>query len=186
MPMSSELLFVSSNKHKFTEARQILSKYGIKLKFRRLKLVEIQSESVLKIARHKALAAYQVCRRPVIIEDDALFIDSLSGFPGPYSSYVYDTIGNSGIIRLVGKKRQARFCAVISYCNGGKKTWQFVGIVKGKISKKPRGSGWGYDPIFIPQNSQQTYGMMKQKNMVSHRYAALKKFAAWYTKYYCK
>lgn len=183
--MSSELFFVSSNKHKFMEAKEILSKYGIKLKFRRARLLEIQSDSILQIARHKALLAYQICKKPVIIEDDALLVDSLSGFPGPYSSYVFDTIGNSGIIKLVGKKRQARFCAVISYCDG-RKTWQFVGTVKGKISKKPRGSGWGYDPIFIPGNGSKTYGQIQEKNKISHRYAALKKFAAWYTKYYSK
>mgnify|MGYP003704698255 CR=1 FL=1 len=96
----NDVYFVSSNKHKYVEAKEILSSFGIKLGFFEAKLVEIQSNSLSEIARAKALDAFSKCKKPIIIEDDALVIQSLGGFPGPYSSYVFDTIGNKGVILL--------------------------------------------------------------------------------------
>jgi XTP/dITP diphosphohydrolase len=180
MPPSSDLVFASSNKHKYEEAKKILAPFGIKLKFFKFCAVEIQSDSLLEIARQKALDAYSKCRKPVIIEDDGIFVDSLGGFPGPYSSYVYGTIGNLGVVRLVKKDRKAKFCAIISYCDRSKKPVQFEGVVPGSIPKKPRGKGWGYDPIFVPRGKNQTYGEMSEKNTLSHRARALQKFARWY------
>ncbi|HXG13947.1 MAG TPA: RdgB/HAM1 family non-canonical purine NTP pyrophosphatase [Candidatus Nitrosotenuis sp.] len=180
MPQSSELFFASSNRHKYEEAKEILSYYGIRLKFLKFEAVEIQSDSLFEIARKKALDAYSKCKKPIIIEDDGLFINSLGGFPGPYSSYVFKTIGNSGVIKLVKKDRRAEFCAIISYCDKTKRPTQFQGVTKGTISKKPRGRGWGYDPIFVPRGKTKTYGEMTEKNTISHRYRALKKFATWY------
>lgn len=182
MQQSYDLVFASSNKHKFEEAKEILSSYGIRLKFFKFNAAEIQSDSLFEIARHKALDAYSKCKKPVIIEDDGLFINSLGGFPGPYSSYVFKTIGNSGIIKLIKKDRKARFCAIISYCDMKKRPLQFEGITNGSISAKQRGKGWGYDPIFVPKGKTKTYGEMSEKNTISHRYRALQKFAIWYLK----
>jgi XTP/dITP diphosphohydrolase len=42
------------------------------------------------------------------------------------------------------------------------------------------GLGWGYDPIFIPSKSKETFAQLKNKNKISHRYKALKKFSNWY------
>lgn len=180
MRKSFDLLFASSNIHKYKEVREILGKYGISVGFFKFCATEIQSDSLSKIARKKALDAYQKCKTPVITEDDGIFVKSLNGFPGPYSSYVYDTIGNLGIVNLVKKDRRAEFCAIISYCDGKTKPVQFVGTTKGSIPKKPRGKGWGYDPIFVPRGKTKTYGEMGEKNTISHRYRALEKFATWY------
>ena len=92
MQQSSKLFFVSSNTHKFEEAKRILSKMQVDITLFKTELEEIQSNSLADIAKRKAIDAYTKVQKPVIIEDDGLFIDSLDGFPGPYSSYVYDTI----------------------------------------------------------------------------------------------
>ena len=120
MQQSSELFFVSSNTHKFEEAQRILSNLGLEINLFKTTLEEIQSNSLSEIAKRKALDAFSKVEKPVIIEDDGLFIDSLGGFPGPYSSYAYDTIGNKGIIRLLEniELRNANFTAIIAYCNG--------------------------------------------------------------------
>lgn len=177
-----DLYFASSNKHKYEEAKKILSNFGINLKFFKCTLEEIQSNSIKKIASRKAINAFNQCKKPVIIEDDGIFIKSLDGFPGPYSSYVYDTIGNNGILKLVGTNRQAEFHAVISFCNNKKEPLSFTAIIKGKIPKKQLGKGWGFDPIFIPQGQNKTYGQISNKNELSHRYKALKKFANWFVR----
>jgi XTP/dITP diphosphohydrolase len=180
MPESFDVLFASSNRNKFNEAKKILSQRGIKLGFLKSTLEEIQSDSIEDIAKKKVSEAYNQCKKPVIVEDDGLFIESLNGFPGPYSSFVFKTIGNNGILKLVGKNRTAKFHSTISYCNKKNKVKLFSANVNGKISKKIEGKGWGYDPIFIPSRNKNTYAMIKNKNEISHRYLALRKFSNWF------
>ena len=175
--MSSSLYFASSNQNKFEEARSILSEFGISLKFFKCTLEEIQSDVIEEIAQHKASNAYLLCSKPVLIEDDGLFIKSLKGFPGPYSAFAYDTIGNKGILKLLSKQRDAVFRSVIAYCESKKDVMLFEASVPGKISKKLQGKRWGYDPIFIPEGRTVTYSKLPNKNHLSHRYLGLKKFA---------
>ena len=180
MQQSYDVFFASSNVHKYEEAEKILSEFGIKLDFYQTNLVEIQDDSLSKIALQKALDAYRKCKEPVIVEDDGLFIDSLSGFPGQFSSYVFKTIGNNGILKLVEDNRGAKFRAVIAYCDSNKKPKLFEYSISGKISKNLQGKGWGYDPIFIPEKQNKTYAELAEKNKISHRYESLKKFANWF------
>ena len=174
-----DLYFVSSNKHKYHEAKKILKPYGINLGFYKFELEEIQSDSLKEIASKKAIQAFKKFKKPIIIEDDGLFIDSLFGFPGPYSSYVFKTIGNKGILNLLTKNRKAKFISIISFLDKNNSKL-FMATIDGKISKIQKGKGWGYDPVFIPQNSQKTFAQLKNKNELSHRFKALKKFANWY------
>jgi XTP/dITP diphosphohydrolase len=175
----SDLLFVSSNIHKFKEAKEILDFFGIPIQFFKLNLEEIQSNSIKQIAIKKAQDAFSKCKKPLIIEDDGLHIDSLHGFPGPYSSYVHKTIGNKGVLNLLQKNRTAKFVSTITYCD--KNSFEsFEGKLLGTISKFERGDGWGFDPIFIPKNTNQTFAELSDKNNLSHRYKALKKFSNWY------
>ena len=180
MPESYDILFASSNEHKYEEAKEILVELGIELEFFKTDLVEIQDDSLSKIALQKALNAYEKCKKPVIIEDDGLFIDSLSGFPGPYSSYIFNTIGNNGILKLIGDNRDAQFVAIIAFCDSSNEPVLFESSVAGKISKNIQDGGWGYDPIFIPEKQNKTYAELYDKNKLSHRYEALKKFANWF------
>ncbi len=178
--MSSDVLFASSNKNKFNEAKKILANYGINLSFFKINLKEIQAESIKHIAALKVKDAYRQCQKPVIVEDAGLFIDSLKGFPGPFSSYVLKTIGNSGLLRLVRTNRKAHFQSVIAYCDNKNGVVLFEAKVKGKISKNTLGSGWGFDPIFIPTGETKTFAMISNKNEISHRYKALTKFSKWF------
>ena len=180
--MSYDVLFVSSNKNKFYEAKNILSKSGINLGFFKNSLREIQAESIKEIAALKVDEAYRQCHKPVIVEDAGLFVESLNGFPGPFSSYVFKTIGNSGILRLVKTNRKAKFQSVVAYCDNKYGVVLFDAKVEGKISKNSKGKGWGYDPIFTPNGQNKTYAMLSNKNQISHRYKALKKFSNWFVR----
>ncbi len=183
MQQSSNLFFASSNTHKFDEAKRILLKLGLDLSFFETPLEEIQSNSISKIAEKKAINAYTKIQKPVIIEDDGLFIDSLAGFPGPYSSYAYDTIGNKGIIQLLENNsiRNAKFVAIIAYCDDADHVKLFESSIPGKISTVIEDGGWGYDPIFIPDGESKTYANVFDKDKFSHRADSLKKFANWFT-----
>ena len=152
MQQLSELFFASSNEHKFQEAERILANLGMQINLFKTTLEEIQSNNLNDIAEKKAIYAYDLIQKPVIIEDDGLFINALDGFPGPYSSYVYDTIGNKGIMNLLenSQVRDAKFVSIIAYCDSDCVVKLFESSIPGKISSIIEKGGWGYDPIFIP------------------------------------
>jgi XTP/dITP diphosphohydrolase len=177
--------FVSSNRNKFLEVRSILSSLGIEVDFAQMDLPEIQSDSLEEIAKHKVKSAFATVGRPVIVEDDGLFIESLNGFPGPYASFVFEAIGNEGILKLLAGKddhnRAASFRSAIAFSDGATLSVS-VGAVEGSISLTLTKGGWGYDPIFVPRGSDLTFAQLgAEKDRFSHRRAAFEKFAQWLT-----
>ena len=182
MQQLSELFFASSNEHKFQEAERILANLGMQINLFKTTLEEIQSNNLNDIAEKKAINAYDLIQKPVIIEDDGLFINTLNGFPGPYSSYVYDTIGNKGIMSLLENSeiRDAKFVSIIAYCDNNYDVKLFESSIPGKISSIIEKGGWGYDPIFIPDGESKTYANVSDKDKFSHRSAALTKFSNWF------
>ena len=76
----------------------------------------------------------------------------------------------------------ARYVCAISVARGGKELACFVGTVEGQITLNPRGTGgFGYDPLFIPEGYNCTMAEIsaEEKNSISHRGEALRKFEAW-------
>jgi XTP/dITP diphosphohydrolase len=189
------IFFVSNNIHKYFEIKSILHDRttDLDLHFYKQNIVEIQDEKIEEIAIEKAKSAYNIVKRPIIIEDDGLFINSLNGFPGQYSSYVFKSIGNRGILRLLegSRARSAFFKSIFVYTNGII-TRVFIGQINGKISSTITDGGWGYDPIFIPlkdynddnnNNNNKTFATLSKtnkKNELSHRRIALDKFVKWF------
>jgi XTP/dITP diphosphohydrolase len=178
------IIFVSSNERKFKEVKSLLFGFNTKAQFVKKNLVELQADSIEIIALNKSQYAFLEISKPLIVEDDGLFIDELLGFPGQYSAFVFNTIGNSGIIKLMGNSsyRRACFKSVVAFSDG-KNSATFSGETVGTIARKATKGGWGYDPIFIPENSHMTYGMLEtrgEKGIYSHRATAIRKFAQWF------
>lgn len=176
--------FTSTNQNKFLEVQSILAMYNIPVDFAQISLVEIQSDSLDEIAKEKTKSAFTQVGKPVIVEDDGLFIDSLKGFPGQYSSFVFKTIGNEGILKLLAEStnRTASFRSLIAFYDGNRLSIS-EGRIDGRISEKITEGGWGYDPIFIPAGTDLTFAQLKEnKNKYSHRKKALDNFARWYFK----
>lgn len=179
------MFFVSRNVNKYREIMdliRILNHKELDLQFEQTNLEEIQSDSIEKVAKSKAIQAFNKIHHTSIIEDDGLFIKSLNGFPGIYSSYVYETIGNKGIIKLLleEKNREAKFRSVFAI-HDGYNTEIFTGEIYGTISFRISDKGWGYDPIFIPKGMNDSFGQLGQdlKNSISHRRIALEKLCNW-------
>ena len=114
-----------------------------------------------------------------MVEDSGLFIDKFSDFPGVFSSFIYDSIGLSGILNLLenstNRYAEYRTVTILQWKN---KIWKSSGICKGTISNKELGEGgFGYDPIFIPLGKKNTFGQIKpsQKYKIDHRFKAFKK-----------
>jgi len=148
---------------------------------------EIQSDRLSEIASFSALNAARLRRREVVAEDAGFFVDALRGFPGPYSSYVFRTLGVHGILRLMqkAKQRDASFKAVVAYCHPRGQPICFSGVVRGRVSDRPLGEhGFGFDPIFIPNDGDgRTFAQMRveEKNRFSHRAMAFRRFSKWYS-----
>jgi XTP/dITP diphosphohydrolase len=184
------IFFATNNIHKFNEARSILSAHGVAVGMLRVKALEIQSDSLSEIATASVTDAFRRCHLPVIVEDAGLFIDTLKGFPGPYAAYVYKTVGNRGLLKLMEnvKDRKAKFQSAIAYYNGQSTSVCFEGEATGKIADEERWgndkSGFGFDPVFQPVGSAKVFAEMniEEKNGFSHRAKAFRKFAEWYKK----
>lgn len=184
------VFFITGNIHKFNEVSSLLSNYGIAVGMLKIKGMELQSDDITEIAGASAIEAFKQCHLPLIVEDAGLFIETLKGFPGPYSAYVYKTLGNAGILKLLTnvKNRKAVFKSAIVYCdNVEDKIICFEGQVIGKISngekKQNAKSAFGFDPIFMPQAGNRTFAQMSlsEKNVFSHRAMSVRKFAEWYS-----
>lgn len=168
------IYFVTTNTNKFREAGKIL---GLEIKQYRIDIPEIQSLNVKKVVEDKARKAYEKLRKPVIVEDTALYIKSWNSFPGPLISWVIKTMGINGICEYAGKERSAKAEACVAYYDG-RRMKTFSGTVKGKISRKPRGKKrFDWDRIFIPKGFSKTFSEMKisEKNKISHRMKAFEK-----------
>lgn len=186
-PEGKVVFFATGNFHKFNEALRVFAKFKIATAMIRVEAVEIQDNDIENIAKASAMDALEKTGLPLIVEDAGLFIEALNGFPGPYSSYVYQTLETKGILRLMEKieKRDATFHSVVAFCSPQETLRTFHGEVKGKISIQERGShGFGFDPIFEPSNDDyhKTFAEMsiQEKNKFSHRAKALQEFAKWY------
>jgi XTP/dITP diphosphohydrolase len=186
--------YVTTNPGKVREVRNYLDDGSVsQLDF---DYAEIQAPTLEPIAARGAREAYRHAGGPVLVDDAGLFVDALSGFPGPYTAYVEETLGIervSAIARGAADPARAAFRCVLAYCDGdavdpgtdtvddgGAPVKLFEGVVRGRLVE-PRGEeGFGYDPVF--EHDGTTFAEMPpaEKNAVSHRGRALSQFAEWY------
>ena len=117
-------------------------------------------------------------------DDTGLMVDALDGAPGVYSARYagpdHDSAANMKLLleRMADKdNRNAHFSTVIALVMGGEEHI-FEGRVDGTIAREPSGcGGFGYDPVFVPENSGRTFSEMtaEEKNAISHRGRATRK-----------
>ncbi|AGO61088.1 non-canonical purine NTP pyrophosphatase [Ferroplasma acidiphilum] len=169
--------FVTSNSHKYEEAKALFKSKNIELSWVKMEYEEIQAEDNELICRDSCMKLTEKIDSPFFIDDTGLYIKSLNGFPGPYASYVQSTLGNSRIMEI-GAGSEAHFKTVIGFSMESE-IYTFTGILNGHIAKKESGTNkFGYDPIFIPEGYDKTLAELstEEKNIISHRGRALDKF----------
>lgn len=133
----------------------------------------------------KANALYSEVNEAVIADDSGLAVDYLHGAPGIFSArYGGENVTDAERRQLILDElsgvddREAQFVCVIAFINNEGAASTFEGILHGKISLEERGgNGFGYDPIFQPENESETLGELPsdKKNKISHRSVALNK-----------
>lgn len=184
-----EIVFATNNPHKLEEARAILAG-----KVKVLSLADINChddipETADTLEGNALIKARWVKDKygfDCFADDTGLMVDALQGAPGVYSArYAGEHCSPDDNIKLLlsnlqgEKNRNARFCTVVALTLNGKE-YLFEGEVKGYISEKHCGkSGFGYDPVFVPENSELSFAEMSQdeKNAISHRGRAMSKLA---------
>ena len=167
--MDNTVWFLTSNAGKLAEAAHHFSKLGLTVRGLEVPegaVVEPQASTLTEVAEAKIRQALNHLPHDdamVLVEDAGLFVDALDGFPGVYSSYAHETIGNAGILRLLShllsedparskRLRSASFQAVAVLWDG-QEFHVGKGICKGSIAHEIEGDGgFGYDPIFIPSD----------------------------------
>ena len=189
-----KLVFATNNKHKLQEVRDIIGS-GVEI----LSLADINcNEDIPETADTldgnaliKARYIYEKYNVNCFADDTGLEVDALDGAPGVYSArYAGDGHDSEANMRkllenLTGKNnRNAQFRTVIALIIDGEEKL-FNGIVKGTITEEKRGdSGFGYDPIFVPEGYSESFAQMdsRTKNSISHRYRATKQLSEYLKK----
>ncbi len=195
--MMKELVFVTNNKHKLSEIRQIIGQYCTIRSLADIGFNEDIEETAPDLEGNALLKARHIHDRygvDCFADDTGLEVDALDGAPGVYSARyagedaTYADNVNKLLAAMNGEgNRTARFRTVIALILDNK-DYLFEGHVDGEILTEWRGSdGFGYDPVFRPLESEKTFAEMsaEEKNAISHRGRAtqrLKEFLARNTK----
>lgn len=184
------LCFASNNKHKLEEIKNVVGR-----KFEILSLADIKCNEELPETRNtlegnslqKAEYILQHYNTPCFADDTGLEVEALNGAPGVYSARYAGNNRNADdnmALLLQNLKndtnRKAQFRTVITLIGLQAQPVFFEGVIRGEIITEKRGSsGFGYDPVFVPEGHSRTFAEMTldEKNQLSHRAIAVKKLA---------
>ena len=186
-----ELVIATRNAHKPREIQHILGpEFTVRDLGAHPEISQIPESgtSFEENAKLKAVAASKQLPDLVIADDSGLEVDALGGAPGIYSARYAgaNATDNEKIATLLRElsrvgatddARRARFRCVVALARNGNLLGTFEGITEGNIADKPRGNrGFGYDPIFVPEGFEQTFGELpaEVKNTISHRAKAMR------------
>jgi non-canonical purine NTP pyrophosphatase (RdgB/HAM1 family) len=168
------LTFITSSANKLAEIERIL---GRKLAQASLPLEEIQAINLEPVVRHKARQAYAQLGQPVLVEDTGLSFAAWNGLPGALIKWFLTALGTEGICRLLRSETNRQATATTIFCyENGTDSHVFTGTVSGIVPETPRGNrGFGWDAIFQPLGSNQTFAEMmpEEKDRFSMRRLAL-------------
>ena len=192
--MKKKFVFATNNAHKLEEVTAIL---GDKIELLSMKDIHCHADipetadTLEGNALLKARYIFENYNMDCFADDTGLEVEALNGAPGVYSArYAGDAHNSEANMRKLLQdmegieNRKAQFRTVFALIINGKEHL-FEGIVKGEITKPRCGSsGFGYDPVFIPEGYTQTYAEMGNtlKNKISHRALATNKLCNFLSK----
>ncbi len=181
-----KLHFISANQGKIDEVRAILQPFDIHIESldpKRAKIEELQTEDLKALVHNKALKAFSVLGRPLLVEHTALYLAALGELPGGLTQIFFDRLQVAGLINLLANvtNKRAKAKTVVGYCDG-RKIWLFSGEIHGNIAAQVMGTaGFGWDGVFIPDGATQTLAELGvKKNEYSMRRIAFEDFVKHY------
>ena len=156
-----KITYVTGNWYKIMCARSILEPLGFEVDNIKMETTEIQANNVEDVAMYSAKEASDKLKCEVLKNETGLYVEALGGFPGPYTHYVDEKLGEDGLLKLLKgvDNRNACFIEAFAYCEYGKDPVVFKSITKGRIATEKSGIyGWSWDFIFIPDGYDKTMG----------------------------
>ena len=184
-----DILFFSHNQKKIIEIKQIFKDSKIKIydlnSFKKIKEPKETGATFSSNAKIKSKYGQQLFDMPCFADDSGFCVEALKNNPGVKSKRFLEKFSNNKkafeyIISNVVKKKnnKAFFVTAISLTLKENNHIIFLGKISGTVSLEPKGTnGFGYDPIFIPENNIKTFAEMslEEKNVISHRKIAITK-----------
>ena len=197
--MERKLVLATQNRDKVRELTALTSDLGIEMltldAFPQIGEIEETGETLEENALIKARAVFRSVGLPSLADDSGLEVHYLGGAPGVRSSRfsgpgaTYESNCRKLLDAMLGvpaRRRRARFrCVLALVTPDGEELVE--GVVTGTITEEPRGKqGFGYDPVFLPGESQRTFAEMltEEKNRISHRARALQKVRSLLEQYF--
>ncbi len=191
-----KLLVATGNSGKLRELRQLLAEVPVTL----LSLKDVDAgleieETGMTFDENATLKAIGYARRTGLLtmaDDSGLSVDALGGSPGVLSArYGGEDLGYPEKMKLLldeihaaNAGRRARFvCSIVLASPAGEAIFTSEGVCEGRIAEKPHGAlGFGYDPVFIPDGHERTFGELSSdvKAEISHRAQAAKIFVRYF------
>jgi non-canonical purine NTP pyrophosphatase (RdgB/HAM1 family) len=145
-----QVVFVTGNKRKAEYLNELL---GLTIDHQSVDIEEIQSHDLAEVAKQKAIRAFEMIKKPVLVEDVGLEFEALNGLPGPFIKFfVAHEDGLENCCRMLDgfKSRRATARSVFAYYDGHEVTL-LEGSLHGTIADHPKGeNGWDWDHIFCP------------------------------------
>ena len=184
-----EIIFYSNNKNKIIEISKFFFYTNLKIKnlnnFIKIRSPKETGKTFEQNAKIKSSFGYNIFNKICFADDSGICIEAMKGKPGVQSkNFIEKNIDSNNALKSILSITNAQnnfnafFQTSICLSLNKNKHIFFNGKIKGQISKEIRGNGgFGYDPIFIPEEHNLTFAEMtlEEKNSISHRSIALKK-----------
>ena len=188
-----DLLIASGNPHKAKEFQDLLDGklFTIMLPSPKISIKE-DGDTFMENSRLKAEAYYHVLKKPVLADDSGLIVEELPQELGVHSArFGGEGLDDKGRMELLlkklqgieDKKRKASFVCVLCFYLDPKEIFFFEGHLNGRIAQKAQGEdGFGYDPIFLPENLDTTLAQNPDwKKQHSHRAKACQRASEFFS-----
>ena len=185
------IVLATQNRDKREELQEALSEFTVKIlslnDFPFIGEIEEVGQTLLENSMIKAKTVHNLTQLPVIADDTGLEVEALNGAPGIYSARYAgeDVTYEDNVNKLLAEmenipleNRKAQFRTVISFVDKDRELWT-EGRIKGIIGESAKGkNGFGYDPVFFVPELDKTFSELSigEKNRISHRGLAMKKF----------
>ena len=185
------IVLATHNRDKREELQEALSEFTVEIlslnDFPFIGEIEEVGKTLLENSMIKAKTVHNLTQLPVIADDTGLEVEALNGAPGIYSARYAgeDVTYEDNVNKLLAEmenipleNRKAQFRTVISFVDKDRELWT-EGRIKGIIGESAKGkNGFGYDPVFFVPELEKTFSELSigEKNRISHRGLAMKKF----------
>ena len=185
------IVLATHNRDKREELQEALSEFTLEIlslnDFPFIGEIEEVGQTLLENSMIKAKTVHNLTQLPVIADDTGLEVEALNGAPGIYSARYAgeDVTYEDNVNKLLAEmedipleNRKAQFRTVISFVDKDRELWT-EGTIKGIIGETAKGkNGFGYDPVFFVPELEKTFSELSigEKNKISHRGLAMKKF----------